>query len=112
MGAEAGANYLYDVYSDTYEKVDGDFDCFPNVGRRSKGFAGRFWQETSMPDKYYASRNQDTVGVFDMKTFEFTALETYDIMIYSYTNMWVDEDNNVVYVAVNGDLLELPLKVE
>jgi hypothetical protein len=99
-----GGGYLYDVHSNTLERVEGDFSVF-----QSGRLRGRFFQEASEPYHYFATGNQFTIGVFSTQDFSYTPLMRLPLLIYVYTNMWVDEINNVVYITTsNGDLLELP----
>jgi hypothetical protein len=67
-------------------------------------------QPTSEPGKYYDSYGSN-IGIFDIKTNKLTNQTETNLYIKDYSRMWIDESNDMVYIAINGDLVELPLKI-
>lgn len=97
--------YLFDILTNTVEKVvDGDLSPF-FLG----GLGGRFFQQSSEPNKYFALSNQVTIGVYDISTFTFSPLvDTGSAWILNHEKMWVDEISNVVYLVIDDNLVEMP----
>lgn len=98
--------YLYDVTTDTLERVDGDFRCLSN-----SFIKGRFLQKTKDPNKYFALVNHFTIGIFNAVDFTLTEIANVNTLIKDNDHMWVDEDADKVYIVVNGDLISLPIHV-
>ncbi len=102
---EKSTYYLYDVETDTAQEVYGDFRCFFWLG-------SHFLQPTSEPGKYYALKDQFTLGIFDIKNYTFTELFHSPVLIYDNDHMWVDEENAQIYVVLNQDLIALPVNLD
>ncbi|MBQ4526782.1 MAG: copper amine oxidase N-terminal domain-containing protein [Clostridia bacterium] len=98
--------YLYDIQSDTYEHVNEDFICYLQDYIETRPL-----QPTSEKGKYYALTDKHTVGVFDTETGKFTALFSSPVPIQNNDHMWIDENDGIIYIAVNNDLLALPINI-
>jgi hypothetical protein len=83
--------------------VNGNFEWISHLG------GGRFLQKSLKTNEYFALKDQYTIGVFNAKTYKFTKLLTSEIFIYNSDYMWIDEEKNIVYVVLDGDLLEILL---
>jgi len=97
--------YLYDIKTDTKKEIDGEFAGLDDMKER-------FLQKSSTSDEYYAVKDGHILGKINIKTFKFTPLAEYDNITITSMNVWVEEDSKKVYIAVNGDLLELPLNIK
>ena len=102
--------YLFDIATNSLERVEGDFSSlvFRQRSRSSGGLGGRFFQPTKVPGEYFAMANQGAIGVININTFEYTPLvNIWPLWVRDYTRMWMDELNNVVYLAIFGDLVKV-----
>ena len=71
-------------------------------------------QSSGKPDEFWAAipdqRKEITqVGVYNQKTFTFTAKLKIPRITFDSMEMWVDEPGNKVYFVYKGELLALPL---
>ena len=69
-------------------------------------------QSAGTNDLVWAARYEDEatgVGLYDTRTFSFRKLMDIPGLRFDSMDMWVDQDGKRIYVAVNGDLLRLPV---
>ena len=100
----SGASYIYDVTSNTSERVESNFNFLTFI-------RGRPLQQSSEPGVYFVLSNQFTIGRFDINTYSLIEFARLDRTIYNNDHMWVDEENNIVYVVSGGNLISVPLSV-
>ena len=93
--------YMYDAKSDFLEKVEGDFHCLLTKTKRPL-------QISSESERLFVLEDDCIISSFNTRTFRSKKIASYEVSI---DDMWVDEENNIVYAVSNGDLLELPLKL-
>ncbi len=104
---------LIDPATWTSEVVEGEFRPLADQTYRPL-------QPTGRPDEYWAAIDETAqinhkfttavrVGRYDAKRFAFTPVVTLPDVRFSSMEMWVDEPGGGIYVAVNGDLLRIPL---
>lgn len=96
--------YMYNIVNDTKEIADGDFECLTYL-------EGKMLQKTSQPDMYFTLGNQNTVGIFNTKTYKFDELLTLPVTIYNNDYIWVDEEESKLYVIINEDLVSIPINI-
>lgn len=108
--------YLFDAKTNRLRTVPGDWEVFDDVRERPL-------QPSSTANEYYAAKKvitsrdecdavysgDATIGKINLDTFVFTPIITYHDLYFTGMDFWVDEGGNTVYLAVNGDLIALPL---
>jgi hypothetical protein len=103
---EPAENFLVDPATGAFEAVTGEFAPLdPLAVRPLQPITGSNEYWAAIPD-YQA--NETRVGRYDTRVFKFTTLLTLPGIIFRSQAMWVDELENLLYVAYNGHLLRLP----
>ena len=59
--------------------------------------------------RYMGADKATVVGLYDTRTFTFEKLMAIPDLRFNSMDMWVDQEEKQVYVAINGDLLRLSL---
>ena len=77
-----------------------------NLSRRlqSAGNDNEFWATS-----YNGELNNVRFGIYNSKTFSFDVLATFPSLRFSQSNMYVDKSEKKIFIAVNEDLIRLPL---
>ena len=100
--------YLLNPETGESEIVKGDFRPWEALTYRPLQPAqkkGHGW--AALPDR---ENGGTTIGLYDMKKFAFDPLMSVPYLRFDSMDMWVDEDRRIAYIAINGDLLRMPLK--
>jgi hypothetical protein len=106
VGPETPEFQLVDPLSGKNQLVTGEFEPLFGQGLRAL-------QPTGTPDEVWATRHDrkggmTEVGRYDMKRFEFRSVLSVPLEFGSM-QMWVDADEEKVYVAYNGHLIRMHL---
>jgi len=77
--------------------------------------SGGHLQPTTQPNEaWYAAwdeqARQTRLGRYDLKEFKLKPVMSFPGLCFDSDEMWVDEPGEFVYLAVNGDLLQVPLR--
>lgn len=110
-GPENAEFHLIDPQTGQAEKVAGEFfPLFQQTFRplQSTGEPHEFWAAQMRRDPDGGWRTE--VGRYDARKFRFSPLTTIDGIAFDSMQMWVDEPNRRVDIAVNGDLITVPLE--
>ncbi|MBQ4526872.1 MAG: S-layer homology domain-containing protein [Clostridia bacterium] len=96
---------LYDVETDTYEAVSGDFGCL------SRPFIENRYLQQCSENKYYALSNQHIVGIFDSENYTFEPIFESPVLIYNNDHFWIDENEQKIYIASGSDLVSFSVEI-
>ena len=106
--ASSAVYYLLDPKTGEVQSISGEFAPLHEEGKR-------FLQPTDKPGEYWAAipdgnKNQTQVGRYNLKDFSFTPVLTVPKILFASMSMWVDEEQEKLYLVYRGELLRLPLK--
>lgn len=105
QGPEEPVHYLFNPYDNSIREADGEFGPLHQQSFRSL-------QQTNIKNKYWAAipdyRSDKTeLGMYDLTHFKFEKITEFIGVCFNSMDMWVDEENNRLYVVVNGDLVSV-----
>ena len=109
-GPENPEFYLLDISTGNHKRIEGEF-------RPLQRLEGHSLQPTGKPNEYWAVILEEldepkptaVLGRYDTQQFRFTETLRFPDMWFHSWNCLVDEANNRVWLAVNGDLLRIAL---
>lgn len=111
-GPENSEYHLLDPATGALERVTGEFG-------RISGNDFRPLQETNAPGIGWAAdpggggtSASTVVGRYDSKTFSFLPMKEIKGIYFDSADMWVDEQEGMIYAAVEGDLLKIPIVIK
>lgn len=109
-GPEMPEYHLLDPASGELEKVNGNPDFAPLWNETPRplqptGEAFKVWTVDPSP-----TGNRTIVGRYDTKAFKFTPVKEIEGIRFNSAAMWVDEAEEIIYAAVNGDLVRIPME--
>jgi hypothetical protein len=110
QGPEKSEYHLLDPATGKLERVKGEFGPLHDESWRRLQPAdspGVVWAAVPIYDN--DEPKSVRIGRYDLRTFAFTKVVEIPGMSFTSMNIWVDEKEHVVYLAVNGDLLSIPL---
>jgi hypothetical protein len=109
-GPEKAEYHLLDPATGKLERVKGEFGPLQDESWRPLQPAsqrGVVW--AAVPTYDNNEPKSVKIGRYDLRTFAFTKVMEIPGMHFTSMDLWVDEKEHVVYLAVNGDLLSIPL---
>lgn len=97
--------FLYDAQTDKFEAIKGDFTKLDNNLRE------RFLQASLKQNEYYCTTRGDgtTIGTFNFDSYKFKRMAHFDELHFDSMDMWIDEQDSVLYLVINHDLLAISL---
>lgn len=110
QGPEKSEYHLLDPATGKLERVKGEFRPLHDESWRPlqpAGLPGFVW--AAVPTYDNNEPKSVKIGRYDLRTFAFTKVLEIPGMYFTSMDLWVDEKAHVVYLAVNGDLLSIPL---
>ncbi|WP_136079627.1 HEAT repeat domain-containing protein [Pontiella desulfatans] len=101
------AYYLLDPATGEHEMVEGCFSPLFDLSYRPL-------QPSKKPGFHWAAINHSIhggaeIGLYDMENFAFSPVVQIPSVFFDSMDMWVDKERELVYVAVNGDLVRFAL---
>lgn len=112
VGPRAAEYYLVDPAAGTLQLVKGDFSPL-------KEKLSRPLQATANPQVAWASKSENYingaityVGLYDSADFKFRPAREIKGISFESADMWVDEEEGMIYAAADGDLVKIPLKAK
>jgi len=109
-GPEVPEFHLLDAATGALERVTGDFSPYFERSFRplqSAGASNVFWYSDSA--NLSGGESYAKVGKYDEKTFKFEVEKAIQGIAFDSDSMWIDEEESMIYAAVNGDLVRMPL---
>lgn len=110
VGPERPEYYLLDVATGETRLVKGEFSPLSDV--RS---GERFLQATDKPNEFWVAipnpgKDQTQVGRYNLKDFSFKPALVVPHISFDSLSMWVDGNQQKLYIVYQGQLLRLPLQ--
>lgn len=113
VGPEEAEYYLMDPVTGQYQRVEGDFQPLRRLeGHQLQptGNPHEFW--AVIPENEADSQSAAVLGRYDTEHFRFTESMRFPSIWFQSWQIYVDEKNRLVWLAVNGDLLRISLPEE
>lgn len=113
-GPESPESYLLDPASGDLEKIEAESGPRVEGGPRPLQAVSGSPTLSWMADGgvYSGTGAQATLGKYDSNSFRFEVVGEFKGIHFDSSTMWVDEAEGMIYAAMDGDLVRIPLKEE
>ena len=111
-GPESPESYLLDPASGDLEKIEAKSGPRVEGGPRPLQAVSGSPTLSWMADGgvYSGTGAQATLGKYDSSSFRFEVVREFKGIHFDSSTMWVDEAEGMIYAAMDGDLVRIPLK--